>query len=79
MLSGLAAIALGAYARRASYVAISALVLLGNLFLQYFAKLTAAGVPWGFLAVGFGAALLVLAILYERRIKGFLPRLKEWS
>ncbi|HBP22329.1 MAG TPA: hypothetical protein DEA08_31670, partial [Planctomycetes bacterium] len=78
LLGGLAAIALGAYGRRASYVAISALVLLGNLFLQYFAKLTAAGVPWGFLAVGFGVALLVLAILYERRVKGFLPQLREW-
>lgn len=38
----------------------------------------AAGVPLGFLAVGFGAALLVLAILYERRVKGFLPQLREW-
>ena len=25
-----------------------------------------------------GVALLVLAILYERRVKGFLPQLREW-
>ncbi|MBL4846260.1 MAG: hypothetical protein JKY65_12085 [Planctomycetes bacterium] len=78
-LGGLGAIAIGVYARRAMFVTISAVALLINLFIQYFAKLTAFGVPWGFLAVGFGIALLILAILYERRIKGFLPQLREWN
>lgn len=79
MVFGLAAVAAGVFGRRAMYVTIASVALVINLFVQYFAKLTAAGVPWGFLAVGFGIALLVLAILYERRIKGFLPQLKEWN
>jgi len=76
---GFAAVAIGVFARRAMYVSIASIALVINLFVQYFAKLTAIGVPWGFLAVGFGIALLGLAIFYERRVKSFIPKLKEWN
>lgn len=79
LLFGFAAVAVGVFARRAMYVSIASVALVINLFVQYFAKLTAIGVPWGFLAVGFGIALLGLAIFYERRIKGFIPKLREWN
>lgn len=75
---GFAAMVVGVFARRAMYVSIAAVALLINLFVQYFAKLTALGVHWAFLAVGFGVALLVLGVIYERRIKGFIPQLREW-
>jgi branched-subunit amino acid transport protein AzlD len=79
LLFGFAAVAIGVFARRAMYVSIASVALVINLFVQYFAKLTAIGVPWGFLAVGFGIALLGLAIFYERRVKDFIPKLKEWN
>jgi hypothetical protein len=71
-------IALGVWGRRAMHVAIASSALLLNLFIQYFAKLSEE-IHWGLLALGFGIALLLLAILYERKIRHLLPKLKEWA
>lgn len=51
------------------------LVLLG---VQYFAKLSQA-FHWGLLSLGLGLFLVTLAVLYERRLKAWLPRLGEWE
>ena len=59
-------------------VAVASGFLLLNGFVQYFAKLHEA-VHWGLLAVGFGVALLGLAILYEKKVKHLLPKLKQWA
>ena len=79
LVGGFTALGVGLYAQRAMLTYVAAPVLLLNLFVHYFAKLTAAGVPWALEAVGFGVALLVLAISYERWVKRYLPRLQDWK
>lgn len=78
-LAALLTLGVGVYAKRAMLVGVATVALLLNLFVHYFAKLTAAGAPWALEAFGFGVALLVLGISYERWVKDFLPRLKEWK
>ena len=71
-------LAAGFLGKRAMYVVVATCALLPNLFVQYFAKLS-QHVHWGLLALGFGVAILVLAILFERKVRHAIPRLKEWS
>ena len=52
---------LGVWARRVMLVTIASGALILTLVIQYFAKLVDF-VPWGFLALGFGLALLGAAV-----------------
>jgi hypothetical protein len=56
----------------------SATVIVLVLSVQYFAKLKSA-LHWGVLAVGFGILVLLLAALYERKLKQLLPDYSRWD
>jgi hypothetical protein len=77
-IGGAALVLVGLARRRAFMVSSATLTLLALVFVQYFAKLHDK-VPWGLLALGFGLSLLALAILFERKVKPFLPELRRWS
>jgi hypothetical protein len=64
--------------RRLVLAAASTLLVLLLLGVQYFAKLSQA-LHWGLLCLGLGVFLVTLAVLYERRIKAWLPRLGAWE
>ena len=79
IFGGLIVMALGVWGRRAMFVSIASVALLLNLIVQYFAKLSQLGAPTGLLAVGFGIGLLLLAVIWEQKVKALLPRLKSWA
>jgi hypothetical protein len=76
--AGTAVLALGVGTRRATLAVLASVALVANLSIQYFAKLRDA-MPISMLVIGFGLALLVGGVLYERRVHSLLPRLREWA
>jgi hypothetical protein len=77
---GLVALGAGAHQRHLVLVTIPAVFLVPNMWIQYFAKLRAANIPLGLLLVGFGIAVLVGAIVFERRVRPLLGEMKkEWA
>lgn len=75
---GAVVLALGVGTRRATLAVLASVALVANLSIQYFAKLRDA-VPLSLLVLGFGVVLLVGGVLYERRVRHLLPRLREWA
>jgi hypothetical protein len=76
--AGAGVLALGVGTRRATLAVLASVALVANLSIQYFAKLREA-LPTSMLVIGFGLALLVGGVLYERRVRDVLPRLREWA
>ena len=64
--------------RRAALVVLVAAALILNLWIQYFVRLWDV-FPASLLVVGFGVALLVGGVYYERRLRHLLPGLSEWD
>ncbi len=75
---GVLVLVLGVVSRRAALVLVATVLLLVNLWIQYFAKLY-DHVPLALLLLGFGLAVLAGGILYERRVRHLLPELKTWA
>jgi hypothetical protein len=71
-------LALGIVTRRATLAVLASAALIANLSIQYFAKLRDV-VPTSMLVIGFGVVLLAGGVLYERRVRHLLPRLRAWS
>jgi hypothetical protein len=71
-------LALGATTRRAALVAIAGSALVLNVWIQYFGKLKEY-VPVSLLCVGFGIALLVGGVLFEKKMRPLLPTMKAWA
>lgn len=59
-------------------MALASGALLLDLWIQYFQKLRET-FPTAVLVIGFGIGLLVAGVIYERKIRHVLPKLKEWS
>ncbi len=78
LLAGTFALALGVVRRHVVIVALASGALLLNLWIQYFQKLRDT-FPTAVLVIGFGIGLLVAGVLYERKIRHILPKLKDWS
>ncbi len=78
LLTGTFALALGVARRHVVIVALASGALLLNLWIQYFQKLRDT-FPTAVLVIGFGIGLLVAGVIYERKIRHVLPKLKEWS
>jgi hypothetical protein len=76
--AGAAVLALGVGTRRATLAVLASVALVANLSIQYFAKLRNV-LPISILVIGFGLALLVGGVLYERRVHRLLPRMREWA
>ena len=77
-VGGAVIIAFGLAKRRVLLVGATSVSLVLESFVQYFAKLHDA-LPWGLLALGFGLALLALALLFERKVRPHLPELARWA
>jgi hypothetical protein len=75
---GLAALGAGVWRRHVILVVVPALFLVLNVWIQYFAKLTEP-VPLALLLMGFGIGVLVSGVLFEKKVKPFLPELKTWA
>jgi hypothetical protein len=76
--AGAAVLTLGVITRRATLAVLASVALVTNLCIQYFAKLRDA-LPISMLVIGFGIALLIGGVLYERQVRNLLPRLREWA
>ncbi len=75
---GTACLALGAMTRRAALVVLAAVTLLLQVCIQYFVRLSEV-FPASILVLGFGLALLVAGVIYERSLKQLLPTLRSWD
>jgi hypothetical protein len=78
LVAGAVVLAVGVATRRATLAVLASGALLANLSIQYFAKLRDT-FPVSVLVIGFGMALLACGVLYERRVRHLLPRLRAWD
>jgi hypothetical protein len=79
LLAGAAVVlSLGVSTKRAALVAIAGAALVLNVWIQYFGKLKEY-VPVSLLCVGFGVALLVGGVLFEKKMRPLLPAMKAWA
>jgi hypothetical protein len=74
---GVAALAVGARERHVLLVVIPGAFLLLNAWIQYFAKLH--DVPILLLLLGLGLGILGGGVLFEKKVKPYLPKLKTWA
>jgi hypothetical protein len=73
-----AALAVGAWRRHLLLVIVPGSVLVLNAWIQYFEKLS-DDVPLALLLMGFGVSVLVGGVLFERKIRPWLPEMKTWA
>jgi hypothetical protein len=76
---GIAALAVGAHQRHFVLVLLPAVFLIINTWIQYFAKLYAIDFPLGLALIGFGIGILGGGVLFEKKVRPFLPELKSWA
>jgi hypothetical protein len=72
------ALAVGAWRRHLLLVVIPGAVLVLNAWIQYFEKLS-DDVPLALLLIGFGVSVLVGGVLFERKVRPFLPEMRTWA
>lgn len=78
LVSGVSLLLVALWKRRLFLAFASAVLSLLILGVQYFAKLSQA-FHWGLLSLGLGLFLVTLAVLYEKRIRVWLPKLGVWE
>lgn len=72
------ALGVGVFCRHLLLVVIPGGALVVNAWIQYFEKLSDT-VPLALLLMGFGVGVLVGGVLFERKVRPWLPEMKTWA